>query len=188
MHDEGRRRRRARLLRLVPDGEDGLAKITQVAELDGKKVGITSAGSGSDILALWTMQNRKIKFTRVPLGGGGLVPNLLSGNIDAMVLYSPLSFKMMQEKQARSLIDYGARGAGALERRCGSPPTSSSRRSRQVLQKALNAHLRRPSPSCKTDKPRRGGQDDRRDRRDPASRSPRPSSTATSPSCRRRAR
>ena len=45
------------------------------------------------------MQNRKMKFTSVPLGGGGLVPNLLSGNVDAVVLYSPLSFKMMQEKQ-----------------------------------------------------------------------------------------
>jgi NitT/TauT family transport system substrate-binding protein len=37
-----------------------------------------------------------------------LVPNLLSGNVDAVVLYSPLSFKMLLEKQARSLIDYGS--------------------------------------------------------------------------------
>ncbi len=42
------------------------------------------------------------------LGGSGLVPNLLSGNVDAVVLYSPLSFQMMQEKQARSLIDFGS--------------------------------------------------------------------------------
>ena len=52
--------------------------------------------------------DRKIEFTRVPLGGGGLVPNLLSGNIDAVVLYSPLTYKVMQDKEARSLIDYGA--------------------------------------------------------------------------------
>jgi NitT/TauT family transport system substrate-binding protein len=84
------------------------SKITQVAELEGKKVGITAAGSGSDILARWTMQNRKIKFTTVALGGSGLVPNMLSGNVDAVVLYSPLTFQMMQEKQARSLIDFGA--------------------------------------------------------------------------------
>lgn len=88
---------------MVPTG----SKITKVSELDGKKVGITSAGSGTDLLALWTIQDRKINFTRVPLGGGGLVPNLLSGNVDAIVLYSPLSFQVMQSKQAISLIDYG---------------------------------------------------------------------------------
>ena len=81
--------------------------VTKPEELDGKKVGITAAGSGSDLLARWTMTDRKIKFTTVPLGGGGLVPNLLSNNVDAIVLYSPLSFQMMQEKQARSLIDFG---------------------------------------------------------------------------------
>src|SRR5204863_4176758 len=50
--------------------------IKDVKELAGKKVGITSAGSGTDLLALWTQADRKIPFTRVPLGGGGLVPNL----------------------------------------------------------------------------------------------------------------
>jgi NitT/TauT family transport system substrate-binding protein len=82
--------------------------VTDAAQLDGKKVGITAAGSGSDFLARWAMQDRKIKFTEVPLGGGGLVPNLLTGNVDAIVLYSPLSFQVMQDKSARSLLDFGA--------------------------------------------------------------------------------
>ncbi|MCW5694269.1 MAG: ABC transporter substrate-binding protein [Pseudolabrys sp.] len=81
--------------------------IKDVKDLDGKKVGITSAGSASDIIARWTMADKKIKFTAVPLGGGGLVPNMLSGNVDAIVLYSPLSFKVLQEKTGRALIDYG---------------------------------------------------------------------------------
>ena len=80
--------------------------ITSADQLEGKKVGITSAGSGSDLLALWTQQDRKINFTRVPLGGGGLVPNLRAGNVDAAVLYSPLSFQQLQAKQARTLTDY----------------------------------------------------------------------------------
>jgi NitT/TauT family transport system substrate-binding protein len=84
------------------------SKITKVADLEGKKVGITATGSASDVLARWTMQDRKVKFTPVALGGGGLVPNMLSGNIDAIVLYSPLSFQVMQDKQGRSLIDYGS--------------------------------------------------------------------------------
>jgi NitT/TauT family transport system substrate-binding protein len=84
------------------------SKIQSVSELEGKKVGITSAGSGSDLLAQWVIADKKVNFTRVPLGGGGLVPNLLTGNVDAVVLYSPLSFKVMQEKSARSLVDFGA--------------------------------------------------------------------------------
>ena len=82
--------------------------IKDANELAGKKVGITSAGSGTDILALWAQADRKIQFTRVPLGGGGLVPNLISGNLEATVLYSPLTDKMFLEKTARSLIDFGA--------------------------------------------------------------------------------
>ena len=112
--------------------------IKNLSELAGKKVGITSAGSGTDILARWTMADRKIEFTRVPLGGGGLVPNLLTGNIDATVLYSPLTYQMMQTKQARSIADYGelvpAHSTGswiASDKIIGERP--------QVVQKALNA-------------------------------------------------
>ncbi len=77
-----------------------------VKDLNGKKVGITSAGSGSDLLALWTVQDKKIDFTRVPVGGGGLVPNLLAGNIDAAVVYSPLSFQIAKSGEARTILDY----------------------------------------------------------------------------------
>jgi NitT/TauT family transport system substrate-binding protein len=85
------------------------AKSTlEVKDLNGKKVGITSAGSGSDLLALWTIQDKKIDFTRVPVGGGGLVPNLLSGNVDAAVVYSPLSFQIAKSGEAKALIDYAS--------------------------------------------------------------------------------
>lgn len=81
--------------------------IKSASELEGKKVGITSAGSATDILARWTQADKKVKFTTVPLGGGGLIPNLLSGNVDAIVLYSPLSYKVLQDKSVRPLIDFG---------------------------------------------------------------------------------
>src|SRR5438874_4907745 len=77
-----------------------------VKDLDGKKVAITAAGSGSDLLALWTIQDRKIDFTRVPVGGGGLVPNLLANNVDAAVVYSPLSFQILKSGEARTILDY----------------------------------------------------------------------------------
>ena len=112
--------------------------IKGASELAGKKVGITSAGSGTDILALWTVAERKLEFTRVPLGGGGLVPNLLTGNIDASVLYSPLTYKVIDEKLARPLIDYGAEvPAHSTASWIASDKIIKERP--QALQKALNA-------------------------------------------------
>ena len=109
-----------------------------VNDLKGKKVGITSAGSGSDLLALWTQQDKKIEFTRVPVGGGGLVPNLLAGNVDAAVVYSPLSFQISKSGEARTILDYSkevppnlAAGWIALDKYVQDKP--------QVVQKTLNA-------------------------------------------------
>ncbi len=110
----------------------------QVKDLAGKKVAITSAGSGSDLLALWTQQEKKIAFTRVPVGGGGLVPNLLAGNVDAAVVYSPLSFKIGKSGEARTILDYSKEAppnltAGwiALDKYAKEKP--------QMVQKTLNA-------------------------------------------------
>jgi len=111
---------------------------TEVKDLNGKKVAITSAGSGSDLLALWTIQDKKIDFTRVPVGGGGLVPNLLAGNVEAAVVYSPLSFQIAKSGEARTILDY----ATAV------PPNLTSawivtdkyaREKPEAVQKALNA-------------------------------------------------
>jgi len=115
------------------------AKSTlEVKDLNGKKVGITAAGSGSDLLALWTAQDKKIEFTRVPVGGGGLVPNLMAGNIDAAVVYSPLSFQILKSGDARTILDYATAvppnltaGWIVLDKFAEAKP--------QVVQKALNA-------------------------------------------------
>jgi ABC-type nitrate/sulfonate/bicarbonate transport system substrate-binding protein len=109
-----------------------------VKDLNGKKVAITAAGSGSDLLALWTIQDRKIDFTRVPVGGGGLVPNLLAGNVEAAVVYSPLSYQLLKSGEARTLIDYYSAvpsnltgGWIVLDKFAAEKP--------QMVQKALNA-------------------------------------------------
>jgi ABC-type nitrate/sulfonate/bicarbonate transport system substrate-binding protein len=115
------------------------AKSTlEVKDLNGKKVAITAAGSGSDLLALWTSQDRKIDFTRVPVGGGGLVPNLLAGNVDAAVVYSPLSFQILKSGDARTILDYAVAvppnltaGWIVLDKFAEAKPV--------VVQKALNA-------------------------------------------------
>jgi NitT/TauT family transport system substrate-binding protein len=84
----------------------GNSPIKSAADLAGKKVGISANGSISDFLALWTIANRKVKFTRVPLGAGGMVPSLASGNVDAMVVWSPVSYKILQDGTARSIINF----------------------------------------------------------------------------------
>ena len=80
--------------------------IKSAKELDGKKVGITSAGSGTDTLALWGQSEHKVTFQRVPVGGGGLVPNLLNDNLAAAVIYSPLSYQVVSEGKVRVLMDF----------------------------------------------------------------------------------
>jgi len=110
----------------------------EVKDLNGKKVAITSAGSGSDLLALWTVQEKKIDFTRVPVGGGGLVPNLLAGNVDAAVVYSPLSFQLEKSGDARTILDYATAvppnlSAGWIV------PDKFAQAKPEVVQKAVNA-------------------------------------------------
>ncbi|MEJ1975939.1 MAG: ABC transporter substrate-binding protein [Acetobacteraceae bacterium] len=127
--------------------------ITDVMALADKKVGITSMGSGSDLLAQWTMQDRKLQFTRVPLGGGGLIPNLRSRNVDAAVVYSPLSFQQTASGQARVLIDY----ATAVPPHVNAAWIASDaliRNKPELVQKSLNA-LFAASPRCGRTAPRR---------------------------------
>lgn len=114
------------------------SKVKNPAELAGKKVGITSAGSGTDILARWAQNEHKVKFNLVPLGGGGLVPNLLTGNIDGSVLYSPLTYQVMKNKEARPLIDFGSAVAPHSTGSWIATDTIIKERP-QALQKALNA-------------------------------------------------
>jgi NitT/TauT family transport system substrate-binding protein len=82
--------------------------IKDPKELDGKKVGITSAGSGTDALALWAQTQSGVTFNRVAVGGGGLVPNLLNDNLDAAVIYSPLSYQEVDKGTVRPLIDFAS--------------------------------------------------------------------------------
>src|SRR6202163_362711 len=109
-----------------------------VKDLNGKKVAITSAGSGSDLLALWTIQEKKITFTRVPVGGGGLVPNLLAGNVDAAVVYSPLSFQIAKSGEARTILDY-AKDAPPNLTAGWITPDKYAQEKPHMVQKTLNA-------------------------------------------------
>lgn len=81
--------------------------IKSLKDLAGKKVGITANGSTTDFFGLWAANEAGGTITRVPLGGAGLVPNLLSGNVDAIVAYPPLSYRLLLSGDGRSLVHFG---------------------------------------------------------------------------------
>ena len=80
--------------------------IKQPKDLAGKKVGITAAGSNTDLLAGWAKKRYGVDFETIPLGGGGLVPNLISGNVSAIVVYPPLSYQVALEGNGDVLVDF----------------------------------------------------------------------------------
>ena len=61
---------------------------------------------GADGAAVWAANQAGGEINRIPVGGPGMVPNLLSGNVDAIVAYPPLSYKVLQAGTGRSLIDF----------------------------------------------------------------------------------
>jgi NitT/TauT family transport system substrate-binding protein len=87
---------------VAPDSD-----ITDLAGLAGKRVGITANGSTTDFFALWAADAGGADIVRVPLGGAGLVPNLISGNVDAIVAYPPLSYRLLQAGEGKSLVHFG---------------------------------------------------------------------------------
>ena len=76
-------------------------------DLVGKKLGISATGSTTDFFGLWAANKAGGEVNRIPVGGPGMVPNLLSGNVDAIVAYPPLSYKVLLAGTGRSLVDFG---------------------------------------------------------------------------------
>lgn len=114
------------------------SSIKSVSDLAGKKVGISANGSMSDFLALWTSKNKNVPLTRVPVGGGGVVPSLMAGNVDAATLWGPLSFKVLDDGSTRSILNFGEAVEGNLN--AGWIATEEMIRTRpQAVQGTLNA-------------------------------------------------
>lgn len=81
--------------------------IQTIKDLARKKIGVSSNGSTTDFFALWAAQQGGSTVTRIPLGGNGLIPGLLSGNVDAIVAYPPLSYQLDTTGDGRSVVDLG---------------------------------------------------------------------------------
>jgi len=80
--------------------------IRTVKDLAGKKVGISTKGSTTDLYAEWAANQAGITIRSIPVGGGGLIPALKAQQVDAVVVFSPLSFKLLSTNSGRIIVDY----------------------------------------------------------------------------------
>lgn len=80
--------------------------IKTVKDLDGKKVGISSKASTSDMAALWMAERAGITVQQIPLGAG-LAPGLRSGQVDAIVFSALTTQREILSGRARLLVDVG---------------------------------------------------------------------------------
>ena len=83
------------------------SEISKPEDLVGGTIGVTANGSTTDFFALWLADQAGGTITRVPVGGAGLISNLLAGNVDAIVAYPPLSYQIGQSGDGAILVDLG---------------------------------------------------------------------------------
>lgn len=96
---------------LTPHGWHMLVRVNSgvksLADLAGKKIGVTSKASTTDFYALWAAKSGGGKAQNIPLGGRGLVPALKSGDVDAAVMWPNLTLRLIESGKYRSLVNYG---------------------------------------------------------------------------------
>lgn len=97
---------------LTPRGWKIMAKkdspLAGIKDLARKKIGVSANGSTTDFFALWAGQQAGSMVSRIPLGGGGLIPGLLAGNVDAIVAYPPLSYQLETSGDGKTVVDLGS--------------------------------------------------------------------------------
>jgi len=83
------------------------SSINTLRDLDGKKIGITSRGSGTDLYASLIRKQAGINAQLIPVGAG-LVASLQAGNVDAVPMWATGSYRALLNKDARELHDLGS--------------------------------------------------------------------------------
>lgn len=81
------------------------SSLTDVSQLNGKKVGVSALGSLTDIWAKMIMRKYNINFTEVALGATERTTALLAGQIDAAVAGGPSVYTLTTQGQARVLLN-----------------------------------------------------------------------------------
>lgn len=81
--------------------------IKALKDLDGKKVGVATKAGTADMFALWVADHAGVRVQTIPVGGGGMVPALRSGQVDAIAMFPGLSLQLLATGEARDLMDFG---------------------------------------------------------------------------------
>jgi len=81
--------------------------IKSIKDLDGKKIGVATKAGTADMFALWVADKAGAKVQTIPVGGGGMVPALRAGQVDAIAMFPGLSLQLVATGEARSLMDLG---------------------------------------------------------------------------------
>jgi ABC-type nitrate/sulfonate/bicarbonate transport system substrate-binding protein len=61
--------------------------IKSIKDLDGKKIGVATKAGTADMFALWVADKAGAKVQTIPVGGGGMVPALRAGQVDAIAMF-----------------------------------------------------------------------------------------------------
>jgi NitT/TauT family transport system substrate-binding protein len=81
--------------------------IKTLKDLDGQKIGVATKAGTADMFALWVADKGGAKVQTIPVGGGGMVPALRAGQVDAIAMFPGLSLQLVATGEARSLMDLG---------------------------------------------------------------------------------
>ncbi len=81
--------------------------IKTLKDLDGKKIGVATKAGTADMFALWIADKAGAHVQTIPVGGGGMVPALRAGQVDAIAMFPGLSLQLVATGEARSLMDIG---------------------------------------------------------------------------------
>jgi NitT/TauT family transport system substrate-binding protein len=81
--------------------------MKSIKDLNGKKVGVATKAGTADMFALWVADQGGAKVQTIPVGGGGMVPALRGGQVDAIAMFPGLSLQLVATGEARSLMDLG---------------------------------------------------------------------------------
>jgi NitT/TauT family transport system substrate-binding protein len=81
--------------------------IKSPKDLGGKKVGVATKAGTADMFALWAADTAGVKIQTIPVGGGGMVPALKGGQVDAIAMFPGLSLSLVASGEARSILDLG---------------------------------------------------------------------------------
>ncbi|MDB5594259.1 MAG: hypothetical protein JWM36_1220 [Hyphomicrobiales bacterium] len=81
--------------------------IRSPKDLEGKRVGVATKAGTADMFALWAADAAGVKIQTIPVGGGGMVPSLRNGQVDAIAMFPGLSLSLLENGEARSILDLG---------------------------------------------------------------------------------